>query len=280
MRLAWFRPDAGPARQGDDTALLLEAARARHAVEVVTAAAAHDFVWRQARDPADLCVFELGRSQAHRFAAAYAIHFPGLAIVRSLAGHGRAIGASRLAVVAHDSIARLLADDGSAARVRTLTPGVEPLPPDAPAVVEAIRWPVDGEAFTDAMAGFAAGRAVVVPECIATAGWPALDPQSWRPRTRAGSDDPICVSVDVRDEAHSLRLARRRLADDAALRARLGAAAHAWWRAHATPAQAAAGFERLLDEARALEPPAFDADWGGRLTGAILAEFGITRAPW
>ena len=54
-----------------------------------------------------------------------------------------------------------------------------------------------------------------------TAGWPALDPQTWQPRGWTGQP-PVVVSVDPRDEEHSLSLALRRLASDAALRDALG----------------------------------------------------------
>ena len=65
----------------------------------------------------------------------------------------------------------------------------------------------------------------------------------------------IAVSIDPRDEEHSLPLAIRRLTTYAALRARLGDAAHAWWKAHATPRHAADDWERILAEAARLGPP-------------------------
>jgi hypothetical protein len=40
---------------------------------------------------------------------------------------------------------------------------------------------------------------------------------------------PIAVAIDILDEDHSLRLAMRRLATDADLRARLGHAAREYW---------------------------------------------------
>ena len=57
----------------------------------------------------------------------------------------------------------------------------------------------------------AAGKAVITIETEATAEWPAIDPQTWRPRGLAVNDAPIAVTVDPRDEEHSLMLAIRRL---------------------------------------------------------------------
>jgi len=59
------------------------------------------------------------------------------------------------------------------------------------------------------------------------------------------------------------------------LRARLGAAAHAWWQQHATVSAATAGFEQLLDEARAMPDRAINADQGMSLTRRILDDLQI-----
>lgn len=276
MRLAWFAATpldaAGPA---DDTALLVRSLRSTHAVEVIDASRAHEFVWRHARDPFDLCVFELGGTAAHAFIAPYAVHYSGLVLLRGVPRHDRALEAARLVVVPHEPVARAIADDHPHARVRTLVPGVEPLPGDTPPVVTALRWPPDGAALTHAIAGFAARRAVIVFDTPETADWPSLDPQTWQPRHRTG--DPICVSIDPRDEAHSLRLAIRRLERDAPLRERLGGAAHAWWHQQATVDRATAGFERLLEEARQLTGSAtIGAEDGRSLARRILDDFGLT----
>lgn len=281
MRVAWFAPrsDARSLAPWDDAALLVHELRARHDVELVDAGRAHDFVWRHARDAFDLCVYELGGTAAHQFAAAYAVHYPGVVLLRGLPRYDRALVASRLVVVPHEPVAQAIADDCPGVRVRTVVPGVEPLR-DGAAVVTALRWPPDGGALTYALAGFAAARAVIVLDGPETADWPSLDPQTWEPRAplerlpgwpRA---DPICVSIDPRDEAHSLRLARKRLDEDPALRARLGRAAREWWRVHATVGLASAAFEALLDEARAMpdpHPPP-DADDGTALARRLLDE--------
>jgi hypothetical protein len=274
MRLAWFAPRATDAPEpSDDTTLLIRALATHHTVDVIDAPRAHDFVWQHARNPFDLCVFELGGTPAHRFIAPYAVHYSGIEMLRGVPRHDRALQAARLVVVPHEPVAQAIADDYPGTRVRTLTPGVEPLPQDAGEVITALHWPPDGAALTYAIAGFAARRAVIVFDGPETADWPSLDPQNWELR----GETPICVSIDPRDEAHSLRLALRRLEHDGALRERLGAAAHAWWREHATVERAAHGFERLLEEARELPDPigGEGADEGTGLARRILSEFSL-----
>lgn len=274
MRLAWFRASAG-----DDTTLLIRALTARHHITVIDMTRAHDFVWQHARQPFDLCVFELGGAPEQDFIAAYAVHYPGLVILRGVPRHERALQASRLIVVPHEPVAQAIADDYPGVRVRTLTPGVEPLPADAPPVITALNWPPDGASLTYAMAGLGAGRAVIVFDGPETADWPSLDPQNWESRGALETRAPICVSIDPRDAAHSLRLALRRLEGDAALRARLGTAAHAWWREHADVEPAVKGFEILLEEARMLpDPIVMQPDDGMGLARRILNDFG--PGPW
>lgn len=148
-------------------------------------------------------------------------------------------------------------------------------------VIVAMSWPPADEA-TLAMAGMAAGRAVVVFEAAHTAGWPALDPQTWQPRgwTR---ERPVVVSVDPRDEEHSLSLALRRLANDSSLRHALGTSAHEWWNEHATVDHAARAWRSILDDAVTLTPPQRPANWPRHLTAdgterarELLSEFGAT----
>jgi hypothetical protein len=153
-------------------------------------------------------------------------------------------------------------------------------------VVVATQWPTFGRPLTDALSGFAAGRAVIVAETASTAHWPTVDPQTWQPRSVAiglgNADAPIAISIDPRDEEHSLMLALVRLANDAALRASLGEAARAWWVQHATVAHAVNRWRAVLDAGRALPalprpagwPPHLDADASGTMT-AILDAFGL-----
>ena len=94
-------------------------------------------------------------------------------------------------------------------------------------VIVSLPWPVTNDSQASALAAMAARKPVIVLETTSTAEWPALDPQTWQPRG-SSKDAPIVVSLDPRDEEHSLVLAIQRLSSDAALRARLGDAAHAW----------------------------------------------------
>lgn len=147
-------------------------------------------------------------------------------------------------------------------------------------VILALPWPTFGEPHTPALLAMAAGKPLVVFETGTTADWPSLDPQTWQPRGLPGPR-PIVVSIDPRDEEHSLMLAIHRLAADETLRAELGASAREWWRTHATVRHAAAAWERLLTEAASLEPPARPPDWpphlnadGTELAREILREIG------
>ena len=94
-------------------------------------------------------------------------------------------------------------------------------------VIVSLPWPVTGEADRPALAAMAARKPVIVLETTSTAAWPALDPQTWQPRGFI-ADAAIVVSLDPRDEEHSLVLAIQRLSSDPDLRARLAEAAYAW----------------------------------------------------
>jgi hypothetical protein len=149
-------------------------------------------------------------------------------------------------------------------------------------VVLALPWPPGGEAQQLARAALAAGRPVAALETILTADWPALDPQTWRPRGPS-TDRPVAVTIDLRDEEHSLALTMRRLSADAALRSALGEAAHAWSHAHEGGTVAVDAWQRLLDDAAQLNPPPRPAQWPAHLTAdgterarIMLAEFGVT----
>jgi hypothetical protein len=148
-------------------------------------------------------------------------------------------------------------------------------------IVIAVTWPPADE-LTLALAGMAAARAVIVLETESTAGWPALDPQTWQPRGWTGQP-PIVVSIDPRDEEHSMSLALRRLTTDAALRETLGSAAHEWWQQHATLDHAVRAWRSILAEAVTLNPPPRPLDWPRHLNAdgterarELLGEFGAT----
>ena len=156
------------------------------------------------------------------------------------------------------------AREAGAAAELVADPAAERLLRDADVIVS-LRWPWYGEPHTLALAAMAAGKPVVVFETAATADWPALDPQTWRSRGPT-AEAPVAVSIDPRDEEHSLAVAIRRLSSDATLRTRLGEAARAWWHTHATPQHAAQDWERILAEVEHLHPPTRPADWPAHLS--------------
>jgi len=126
------------------------------------------------------------------------------------------------------------------------------------------------------------GKAVIVFERESTAAWPALDPQTWRARGMSPPQPSVVISLDPRDEEHSLMLAVRRLAAEPGLRDSLGSAARRWSMENATLARAVEGFEAVLEEAAAITPAPKPADWpahlsadGTRSARDVLDRFGV-----
>jgi len=364
MRLAWFRETPLDAADPlDDTAALIAELSSTHVIDVVTEAEAHDFVWRHALQPWDLCVYELDDTRAHEFVWAYLLTYPGAVLLKnphvhrgwggSLSREGRLddymatfrfderarrvpplqvpLYASRSVIVAHAALASELQDANPGARIRFAPLGaasvevatprprepralrvaatgdrvapleraaararaagaeIEPITAEAGApllhdcdVVVHLAWPPFERTHTTALAAMAAGKALVILESDATADWPAIDPQTWLPRDAFGDTQPIAVTIDPRDEEHSLMQALRRLAADREQRERLGQSAQAWWHEHATPQHAAAAWLPVLEEAARLAPPARPAGWpahldadGTELARAILDEFHV-----
>jgi hypothetical protein len=150
-------------------------------------------------------------------------------------------------------------------------------------VALALGWPPGGMPPRAALVAMAAGRPCIVYETGVTAAWPALNPQDWQPRDPLPAAPPAVVSIDPRDEEHSLMVALRRLATDADLRRSLGGGAHAWWQSHATIAHAASAWRAILDRAATLSAPPRPDGWPAHLTAdgterarAILDEIGVT----
>ena len=97
MRIALFAP-IQPRRSGiaTYTAALLPWMAQRHLVDLFTdetlepghaprgsahVFSAHDIVWRQARDPYDLIIYQLGNSPAHDYMWPYLVRYPGLVVI-------------------------------------------------------------------------------------------------------------------------------------------------------------------------------------------------------
>lgn len=175
-----------------------------------------------------------------------------------------------------------------------------------------LRWPTARETSGPWLRALAAGRATVVTELAHLADLPSLDPRTWavsdgrwpmadqadqrhsgktassmehRPSLIAHrSSTPLCVAIDILDEDHSLRLAMRRLAADAELRAQLGAAARAWWSREHTPDVMADDYARAIADAIArpaapIALPAHMRDDGTRRMRELLDRFGV-EAPF
>jgi hypothetical protein len=319
MRLAWFRatpPDSGALL--DRTAAVIEALGRTHTVDVVTAAEAHDFVWKHGRHPYDLCLYEVGRSRDVQFIGPYLLHYPGVVfLVDTAIADPRMWNGSRMVVVSDIAAAHALATEWPAARVRHVPLGCAEFQgprslfqvrelrvgmidasrrpvleralhrarnlgaavqlsdtPDEADVIVALEWPPRSGPPLAALHAMASGRVAIVLEVEVTAGWSALDPQTWLPRG-IGTERPVAVSLDPRDEEHSLMLALVRLAADPSLVRALGDAARQWWQAHGTIDRAVAGWEIVLQDALMVAPASRQevAD-GSERAREILAEIG------
>jgi hypothetical protein len=148
-------------------------------------------------------------------------------------------------------------------------------------VILTLHWPGFGKPQTLALAAMGSGKPVIVLETEASADWPMLDPQTWRARG-AYSTSAVGVSIDLRDEEHSLAVAIRRLASDETSRSRLGEAGRAWWQDHASVDAAVKAWRQVLGEAASLDRPSPQANWPAHLivdglerARKILGEFGV-----
>ena len=144
-----------------------------------------------------------------------------------------------------------------------------------------LRWPTAREISGPWLHCLAAGRATIAIDLAHTADVPSLDPRTWTPN---GPEPPVCVAIDIMDEDHSLRLAMRRLAGDAALRDTLGEAARRYWRTEHSHDGMLSDYRRVLVRAATAEAPraslpAHVGDDGSGLMQGILAPFGVPR-PW
>lgn len=141
-------------------------------------------------------------------------------------------------------------------------------------VVLALQWPTAGRLQAAAVRAMASGRPTIVFETIETADWPAWDPQTWQRRDVADPTEPACITLDIRDDEHSLVLCLRRLTTDPVLLASLATGARAWWARTASPEVAVPAFEALMEQARTLSPPARRTAWPAHLTDDAT---GLTR---
>jgi hypothetical protein len=118
-----------------------------------------------------------------------------------------------------------------------------------------LRWPTNRETSASWLRCLAAGRTTLVSGLADLVDVPTLDPRGWTALDSSPAPrPPVAVSIDVVDEAHSLRLALDRLLIDEALRGALGESARAWWAAHHQLAMMADDYLRVMG--RAVSAPA------------------------
>ena len=117
-------------------------------------------------------------------------------------------------------------------------------------------WPPTRAIAASWLRCLAAGIPTIVTDLVHASDVPALDPNDWmvagRPPAhdlQGHSNDPVGVTIDIRDEDHLLTLAVARLAGDHALRAELGGAARRLWKTRFTLDRMAAGYDRIIERA-------------------------------
>jgi glycosyltransferase involved in cell wall biosynthesis len=149
-----------------------------------------------------------------------------------------------------------------------------------------LRWPSNGETSASWLRCLGAGRPTIVTALAQLADVPtlAMTPDGSALDVVSAGAAAVGVAIDPVDEAREVRVALAALDEDAALRARLGAAARAFWKAHHTLPRMAEGYRRHLEEAaRAATPapplPPHLLDEGMGTLRRLLAETG-TPAPW
>jgi len=156
-----------------------------------------------------------------------------------------------------------------------------------------LRWPTARETSGPWLRALAAARPTIIADLVHLTDVPSLDPRTWTVREVGGRrsevggsqpptsslQPPVCVAIDILDEDHSLRLAMRRLAEDAALRAELGGAAREWWQREHSVEVMVGDYERAIAAAMARPapdaalPPHMRDDGDGRLR-ELVAPFG------
>ncbi len=119
-----------------------------------------------------------------------------------------------------------------------------------------LRWPTAREVSGPWLRALAAGRPTVVIDLAHLADVPSLDPRSWTLNGGGDRSAAVTIAIDIMDEAHSLRLAMRRLAADPEMRRTLGAAGRAWWQREHAPARMIEDYRRVLAAAPSLPVPA------------------------
>jgi glycosyltransferase involved in cell wall biosynthesis len=88
MRLAWFSPlpptQSGIAAYSSE---LLPIIRRSFETDTFAESTAHDFVWKQRREPYDLVVYQLGNAPCHDYQWGYLARYPGLVVLHDARLH-------------------------------------------------------------------------------------------------------------------------------------------------------------------------------------------------
>jgi glycosyltransferase involved in cell wall biosynthesis len=141
-----------------------------------------------------------------------------------------------------------------------------------------LRWPTARELSGPWLRALAAGKPSIVTDVIQLVDVPSFDPRTWS--ASASDREPVAVAIDILDEDHSLRLAMKRLGQDAELRRTLGIAAQSYWRREHSPDAMLTDYLRVMSAARSLAAPSTPlpghlVDDGTRLLERLLAPFGV-----
>jgi len=160
-----------------------------------------------------------------------------------------------------------------------------------------LRWPTAGETSGPWLRALAAGVATVITDLAHLGDVPSLDPRTWTANVevpgagrearrdnegRASQLAPrasVCIAIDILDEDHSLRLAMRRLATDAELRASLARAGQSFWQREHTVEAMADDYERVIRGVREVHEPREAQHSGEQKLETLLAPFGVQK-PW
>ena len=148
-----------------------------------------------------------------------------------------------------------------------------------------LRWPTAREVSGPWLRAIAAGRPTITIDLAHTADVPALDPRTWTTPHDGSGREPVTVAIDILDEDHSLRLAMRRLAADASLRASLGRAAAEYWERQHSPQRMFDDYRRILARAQQASVPIVDLprhlrSTGGERLETLLDALGLERDVW
>ena len=154
-----------------------------------------------------------------------------------------------------------------------------------------LEWPSGRHAMMSLVESLAVGKPSIVTDLANRVDIPSLDPRDWNLRPLASAhgtagdsfSDAACISIDILDENHSLRLAMSRLAGDSALRAKIGTGARVLWERRFTFDRLVKGFDAAITRALEVSPsdvrqaelPAHLREDGTDGVRSLLAPFGV-----